>query len=218
MAHHHGKSDWANYEHVQRMAKSYHVRYDDKFWNAFTSLSSSDTRHVIADFGCGPGLLLTDLANKFNAHTAIALDESGPMLTLAEKNLRNRTKLESIQIQQVNFDTDEIRIALDSIDLAFSGFMLHEVTSPRDFVASVYKLVKSNGVYIVYDFVSGNEEQFVKAMIDFNMSEDEARKRYPHMCKHSAEDIVEILEASGFSNCRVLRVDGIRAVAVGLKR
>ncbi|MFW9975619.1 MAG: class I SAM-dependent methyltransferase [Candidatus Thorarchaeota archaeon] len=218
MAHHHGKSDWTNQEHVQRMAKSYHVRYDDKFWNTFASLSSSDTRYVIADFGCGPGLLLSDLANKFNAHTAIALDESEPMLTLAEKNLRNRTKLESIQIQQVNFDTDEIRIALDSIDLAFSGFMLHEVTSPRDFVARVYKLVKSNGVYIVYDFVSGNEEQFVKAMIDFNMSEEEARKRYPHMCKHSAEHIVEILEASGFSNCRLLRVDDIRAVAVGLKR
>ncbi len=218
MAHNHGKSDWANNEHVQRMAKSYHVRYDDKFWNALTSLSSGDTRDVIADFGCGPGLLLTDLANKFNAHTAIALDESEPMLTLAEKNLRNRTKLESIQIQQVNLDTDEIRIAFDSIDLAFSGFMLHEVTSPRDFVVSVYKLVKPNGVYIVYDFVSGNEDQFVKTMIDFNMSEDEARKRYPHMCKHSAEDIVEILEASGFSNCRVLRVDDIRAVAVGLKR
>ncbi len=218
MAHHHGKSDWADPEHVQRMAKSYQTRYDDKFWNAFTSVSNSETKLVIADFGCGPGLLLTDLANKFNARTAIALDESGPMLALAEKNLRNKTKIESIQIQQVNFDTDEIRVAADSIDLAFSGFMLHEVASPHDFVTSVYKLVKSNGVYVVYDFVSGNEEQFVKAMVDFDMSEDEARKRYPHMCKHSAENIVEILEASGFSNCRVLRVDDIRAVAVGLKR
>ena len=218
MAHNHGKDDWTDDERVQRMAESYNVRYDDEFWNAFKSLTNRESRPVVADFGCGPGLLLADIANRFKAHTAIALDESDQMLALAETYLRERTALKSIDIQQVNFDAEKIKVDPESIDFAFSGFMLHEVASPSDFVSNVYKLVKSNGIYVVYDFVSGNEEMFVKTMNEHGMDEEHARKRYPHMCKHSADDIVEILETSGFSDCRALTIGEIRAVVVGLKR
>jgi ubiquinone/menaquinone biosynthesis C-methylase UbiE len=218
MAHHHGKADWTDDERVQRMAKSYNVRYDDAFWDTFDALTSGESRSVVADFGCGPGLLLADVANRFNAHSAIALDESEQMLALAKTSLEERTNLQSIDIQHVNFDAETIRVDPDSIDFAFSGFMLHEVASPSDFVSQVYKLVKSNGIYVVYDFVSGNEAMFVKTMSEQGMSEEQARKRYPHMCKHSADDIVAILETSGFSNCRAQTIGEIRAVVVGLKR
>lgn len=89
MAHHHGDADWTDEESVQRMADSYNVRYDDAFWKAFSTLINDDPRPVVADFGCGPGLLLADIANRFKAHTAIALDESEPMLTLAKKTSEN---------------------------------------------------------------------------------------------------------------------------------
>jgi len=218
MAHHHAKDDWTADDRVQRMAKSYSVRYDDAFWNALESLVETDTRPIVADFGCGPGLLLADIARRFNAHTAIALDESEQMLAVAESKLKEVDTLDNIDIQLINFDTERIQVEPLSIDFAFSGFMLHEVASPNDFTSSVFSLIKSNGLYVVYDFVSGNEELFVKVMIEHGMSEDRARKRYPHMCKHSADDIVKILETSGFSKCRALVIDEIRAVVVGLKR
>ena len=218
MTHNLGKADWTDDERVQRMAKSYKVRYDDEFWKAFESLTNSDSRRVVADFGCGPGLLLADIANRFKAHTAIVLDESDQMLSLAETYLNERTNLKSIDIQQINFDTEKIQVDSDTIDFAFSGFMLHEVASPSDFVSSVYKLVNSGGIFVVYDFVSGNEKMFVRTMSEHGMSEEQALKRYPHMCKHSADDIVEILETSGFIDCRALTIGEIRAVVVGLKR
>jgi len=140
------------------------------------------------------------------------------MLGLAEAMLKEKTNLKSIDIHQVNFDTETIPVEPDSIDFAFSGFMLHEVASPSIFVSHVYNLVKSNGIYAVYDFVSGNLELFVKTMVQHGMSEEQARKRYPHMCKHSADDIEEILKSSGFSDCRSLTIGEIRAVVVGLKR
>jgi ubiquinone/menaquinone biosynthesis C-methylase UbiE len=200
------------------MARSYSVRYDAEFWKVFESLTGPDPRSVVADFGCGPGLLLVDVAKRFKAHTAIALDESEQMLVVAESKLKELTTLEKLDIQQVNFDSEEIQVEPGSIDFAFSGFMLHEVASPSDFVSSVYRLVKSEGLYAVYDYVSGNEKMFVKAMTERGMSEERARKRYPHMCKHSADDIIKILETSGFSECRALVIGEIRAVAVGLKR
>ncbi|MFW9788294.1 MAG: class I SAM-dependent methyltransferase [Candidatus Thorarchaeota archaeon] len=218
MSHHHGKGDWSDPDFVKRMAQTYNVRYDDSFWNAFSSLTTKEPRPIVADFGCGPGLLLVDIANRFNADVAIALDESEEMLNLAEVKLKERTNLKSIDIHLVNFDTEEIRIAPATIDFAFSGFMLHEVAGPSDFASKVFRLIKPTGVYMVYDFISGNEDVFVRSMVEHGMSEEKARKRYPHMCRHSADEITQILETSGFSETRAKLIDEIRAVVVGLKR
>jgi ubiquinone/menaquinone biosynthesis C-methylase UbiE len=218
MAHRHGKDDWTDEDRVLRMANSYNVRYDAEFWMSFEDLTGSKFRPVVADFGCGPGLLLADVANRFKSQTAIALDESEQMLKVSEKNLRERTNLNSIVIHQVNFDTEMIPVDSDFIDFAFSGFMLHEVASPSEFVSEVFRRVKSDGIYVVYDFVSGNEDLFVRTMVEHGMIAERARKRYPHMCKHSADDIVRLLENSGFSDCRALTIGEIRAVVVGLKR
>ncbi|MFW9794866.1 MAG: hypothetical protein ACFFEE_11215, partial [Candidatus Thorarchaeota archaeon] len=73
---HNGKADWNEEDRVQRMAKSYAARYDDKFWKSLNALVGSGICKVVADFGCGPGLLLIDLAIKHNAILAIGLDES----------------------------------------------------------------------------------------------------------------------------------------------
>jgi ubiquinone/menaquinone biosynthesis C-methylase UbiE len=118
----------------------------------------------------------------------------------------------------VNFDTEEIPIENEIIDFGFSGFMLHEVASPSDFVSKVIRHTSAQGIFVVYDFISGNEDMFVKTMIQHGMSEEHARKRYPHMCKHSANEIVEILQTSGFQDCKLIEIDEIRAVVVGQKR
>ena len=215
---HHGKDDWTDEERVQRMVKSYNVRYDDEFMKSLSALIGTENRKVVADFGCGPGLLLVDIANRYNAILAIGLDESKEMLTQAEVFLKESTNLDSFELVQVNFDVEEIPVETESIDFGFSGFMLHEVASPSDFVSQVYRHIRSNGIFAVYDFISGNEEAFVKTMSEHGMSEEHARKRYPHMCKHSANDIVEILQTSGFQDCRMITIDEIRAIVVGLKR
>lgn len=200
------------------MTKSYAVRYDDAFWKSLDSLIGSGKRETLADFGCGPGLLLVDMANKYNAKVAIGLDESKEMLAQADIFLKERTNLESFELVQINLDTEDIPVEPDSIDFAFSGFMLHEVASPTKFVSQVCRHIRSQGIFAVYDFISGNEAAFVKTMSDHGMSEEQARKRYPHMCKHSAIDIEKILQTSGFQNCRIIAIDEIRAVVVGIKR
>jgi SAM-dependent methyltransferase len=213
-----GKADWTNDDRVQRMIKTYSRRYDDKFWKALDALLGSGSREFVADFGCGPGLLLADIANRYNAIMAIGLDESREMLKQAERFLAERTALDSFEIVEVNFDTEEIPIEPDVIDLGFSGMMLHEVTSPLEFVSKVFRHIRPWGIFVIYDFISGNEEAFVRTMSEHGMPEERARKRYPHMCKHSANDIVEILQTCGFGDCGMIPIDEIRAVVVGHKR
>jgi len=139
---HHGKADWTDDDRVQQMVKSYPTRYDDMFWKSLDALIGSGTREFVADFGCGPGLLLADVANQYNAKVAIGLDKSKEMLAQAKYNakvaigldkskemlaqsktfLKERTNLDSFELIHVNFDTEEIPVETNSIDFAFSGY------------------------------------------------------------------------------------------------
>ena len=111
---------------------------------------------------------------------------------------------------------------IEAVENSWLGYSLiipsHHLVIVVDGVSKVYRLIKSTGVYMVYDFISGNVEMFVKTMVEHGMSEERARKRYPHMCRHSVDEIKEILETSGFSDSRTQVIDEIRAVVVGLKR
>ncbi|MHA1769436.1 MAG: class I SAM-dependent methyltransferase [Candidatus Thorarchaeota archaeon] len=213
---HLGKADWSDPERVKSMVQSYHERYDADFWSALEGLVDKSKRDVIADFGCGPGLLLVDLVKRYSAHTAHALDESEEMLRYAETFLAE-ANLNSIFTHAINFDSAEIPLAHDSVSLGFSGFMLHEVASPTNLIESIYSIIELGGVYVVYDFVSGNKDAFVEAMVARGMSATKAEARYPHMCKHSVEDIEHLLQTAGFTGVESVKLNEMRAVVAGIK-
>ena len=214
---HLGKADWTDPERVRRMAESYRQRYDSDFWESLEHLIGTSEREVVADFGCGPGLLLSDLARNLSSSLALGVDESSEMLEYAESALAGVDSLRSYSLKQANFDSEEIPLDSDSVDLGFCGFMLHEVASPSRFLEDAFRVVRKGGSYVVYDYVSGDRDAFIRAMSSGGMSPERAAKRYPHMCKHSIEDIEGLLSSSEFQDVQSIVIDGIRAVVAGLK-
>jgi ubiquinone/menaquinone biosynthesis C-methylase UbiE len=214
---HLGKADWTDRDRVRRMADSYRVRYDTTFWDSFGELVDSNHRDTVADFGCGPGLLLADLARKYSARSAYGVDESREMLKQAEVSMNEVESLSSYSLVAANFDSQVIPLDENSVDLAFCGFMLHEVASPSGFVSQVYRVLRSGGTYAVYDYVSGDRDAFIRQMISQGMDSDRASLRYPHMCKHSVHDIEGLLTSAGFVRVRSVVMNGMRAVVAGLK-
>jgi ubiquinone/menaquinone biosynthesis C-methylase UbiE len=216
MTHNLGKADWAARDRIDHLIDSYSRRYGVAFWNSLVELIGSQSRSVIADFGCGPGLFLVDASNRFSAQRLIGLDESEEMLEQAEAFILERAKTVSYELTTVNFDEAALPLPPHSVDLAFSGYVLHEVKSPQEFVNQVSRTLRPRGQYVVYDFISSDEEIFVKKIAELGMSEENARRRYPHMCKHSMDDIKDFLERSGLKEVRGVAVNDIRALVAGL--
>ncbi|MHA1882250.1 MAG: class I SAM-dependent methyltransferase [Candidatus Thorarchaeota archaeon] len=210
------KGDWTNPERVKHFTKTYDTRYGDMFWNTFNKLIENKTYDVIADFGCGPGLWLLDAATKFHATRLHGLDESAEMLRQAEEIISKTIPSKNIQLDLINLDTERIAIKQDTLDLAFSGYVMHELADPKDFSSQVYSCLKSNSMCVVFDFVATSENLFVKVMSQVGMSEAHAKTRYPHMCKHSISDIDAILKSAGFETLSSELID-VRAIVVGLK-
>jgi ubiquinone/menaquinone biosynthesis C-methylase UbiE len=218
MAHHLGKADWTNRDRIKNLIESYSIRYGESFWRALIQLIGETPREVIADFGCGPGIFLVDAAQRFSAKKLFGLDESKEMLEQAESLIQERTAVDSFELIDINFDETDIALPQRSVDLAFSGYMLHEVRSPQDLVDQVSTTLRPGGQYVVYDFISGDEEAFVKKMAEQGMPAERARLRYPHMCKHSIDDITAFFVRAGFQEVRSSAVNHIRALVVGVMK
>jgi ubiquinone/menaquinone biosynthesis C-methylase UbiE len=218
MAHHLGKADWTNRDRIKNLIESYSIRYGESFWRALIQLIGGTPRDVIADFGCGPGIFLIDAAKRFSAKKLFGLDESKEMLEQAKLLILERTTVASFELIDINFDETDIALPQRSVDLAFSGYMLHEVKSPLDLVNQVGRTLRPGGLYVVYDFISGDEEAFVKKMAEQGMPAERARLRYPHMCKHSIDDITAFFERAGLQDVRNAAVNDIRVLVVGVMK
>jgi SAM-dependent methyltransferase len=176
------------------------------------------SKNVIADFGCGPGLLLTDLVKKFHPKHVYGLDESEAMLKQAERFLSEILLPEQFTLQRINFDESRVGLEPESIDFVFSGHMFHEIMEPQDLASQAFTILRPGGKFAIFDYVSGNPEGFVKHMVASGMNEERARTRYPHMCKHSVDDLVSFLKTVGFSEISFETTDDAsRAIVVGVK-
>ncbi len=210
------KADWSDPERVTGLVQSYKSRYDEYFWSTFRKASGPDRRYTIAEFGCGPGLFLNDAVDIFNPEFVYGFDASSVMLDQAKEFLSKKMPSSKVRLQCIDFDRQDIPIDDTIVDLSFSGFFLHEVAHPESHIRDAFTILSSGGKYVIYDFVSGNKNAFVQAMVQRGMSEDRAETRYPHMCRHSIDDIVELFEDSDY-NAQSFRVDEFRAIVVGAK-
>ncbi|MDF1538213.1 MAG: class I SAM-dependent methyltransferase [Candidatus Thorarchaeota archaeon] len=211
------KGNWKDPERVKHLAETYSLRYGEIFWNSVSKLVNQTDRSVIADFGCGSGVWLHDAGKRFNATFLYAFDASEEMLEYAKEILDASIESREFETHCVDFDTDSVPLKHNTLDLAFTGYMFHEIANPQNFAKQVFDCMKRNGVFIVFDFVSGNPEEFITSMVRTGMDEERARKRYPHMCKHADDDIVKILESAGFISISWEAIDGFRVIAVGVK-
>lgn len=211
------KNDWHDPEKAMHFAKNYDQRYGDVFWQTFDELIGSVSDVVIADFGCGPGLWLRDAGIRLHARKLIGIDASPAMLEYAEGAL-NSSEAPSFQLHLADFDIEGIPLSDSTVDLGFSGYFLHELKNPRAFIIQLFERLNADGLCVVLDFVSGHPDEFARQLQQAGMNEDEARRRYPHMCKHSVEDIERILGSAGFEEVRSKKIQQTRALIVGEKK
>ncbi|MFO7836081.1 MAG: class I SAM-dependent methyltransferase [Candidatus Thorarchaeota archaeon] len=209
------KADWDGIEEINELTESYDERYGQTFWNVFLELVGDSPRKTIADFGCGPGLFLADATEKFQAEEIYGLDESSRMLQRATLVLTGRVAVEKISLRQIDFDFQRLELQPKSIELAFSGYLLHELMNPPNLLEQIYRVLDESGIYAVYDYISGDEEAFVDWMMNQGWSEKRAHEKYPHMAKHSLDDLKHLLEDAGFTVSASRTINSVLAIIVG---
>lgn len=103
----------------------------------------------VLDLGCGPGHLVTDLADRATGLWAIGIDLSPAMLRLA--SIRTHSTGTKAQVGFWQADAQRIPAPDGSFDLVISSFSLHHWDDPVAVLDEVGRILRPGGSFVIRD-------------------------------------------------------------------
>ena len=144
-------SRWNQSAMVERMSSDFGRRYPLAFWEFFETrvLPHAGRAPVVADLGCGAGLLLQELASRLPDATLRGVDVSAAMLKNA-KGLDYGAVQPSFTSHNLNDAPYPVEDA--SLDLCISANVTCFLDNPLVLLAEVRRMLRPGGVYLLFDW------------------------------------------------------------------
>ncbi len=157
---------------------------------------------TILDVGCGSGGLSLPLARKLKGGRVICLDLSDEMLA----GLKSRARKAGLEnrIQIIKAPASKSGLEGDSVDIAVSNNVFHELDEPAQALAEQLRVLKSGGHLVFSDF---RRTRMVKVII---ASHHEGHGPY------EAQEVESLLKEAGFRDVEV-KTNRHRLLAYALK-
>lgn len=137
---------------LQRMVSTHAERFGDAFWALFDAhvaprLPQSPT---IIDLGCGPGLLLRNLAERYPAATLYGYDLTPAMIAHA-RELPYVGARPTLAVHDVA--AEPLPHAPGSAHLVSMSSVLHIVDEPLPVLAEIRRVLAPGGVFLLIDWI-----------------------------------------------------------------
>jgi len=113
-----------------------------------------DDRWVVGDLGCGSGVISAALAPCVSR--VIAVDESGPMLKVAEQRL---APCGNVELRPGTIES--LPIEDETLDAAILFLVAHFITDPARVMSEIRRVLKPGGRLLVVDLMSHDRVEYV---------------------------------------------------------
>jgi SAM-dependent methyltransferase len=203
MVTHQALSGSTDEEFLQRMASTYGERFGKDFWEFFTAhvAPSMPPRPVIIDLGCGPGLLLRDLGERYPQATLYGYDVTPAMIAHGQQLTVTGAK-PTLALHDVG--TQPLPNAPGSVHLVSMTSVLHIIDDPLTVLAEIRRVLAPGGIFMLHDWIRMPLKTYLERRRE-NMGEDETESRrrgfrvFPMHCKYTTEDWQWILAQAGLA-------------------
>jgi ubiquinone/menaquinone biosynthesis C-methylase UbiE len=118
-------------------------------WFIVTELKRHNPQGILADIGCGPGYLITNMAKSLPHLSIIGVDISQKMVQKAALNLSSLRLVEKVSFRQG--DIQNLPFEINSLDFVVSTFSLHHWSEPKQAVHEIYRVLKPGGQFLIFD-------------------------------------------------------------------
>ena len=187
---------------LERMVNSYPQRFDESYWNFFSAHVKSrlPEQPVVIDVGCGPGLFLRDVGERFPKATLYGYDLTPAMVEYAN----NATYTGAKPVTTIhNIATTPIPLADHSVHLVAITATLHVLDDPLAVLAEFRRLLAPGGSLLLYDWTRSPLQTYLESRTGVFDDSPEARKSqfrmFPFHNKYTTEDWTWLLERGGFT-------------------
>jgi SAM-dependent methyltransferase len=186
---------------VQKIKETAEKRFGLEFWKAWDIhiVPVLSEKPKIADFGCGPGMLLEYLRARYSQAELIGVEYAPYMLE----------ELDSSRYQVIEHDLNKanLPIADNSLDAITSIFCIHEMIQPIRLLQSIHRCLKPGGRCFIIDWERESLESYVAEqttddLFDKKINDETLGELFTHFMEHNRytfSDLLWLFEQTGFT-------------------
>ena len=139
-------------ELLQRMVATHSERFGEAYWALFTAHVAPHLppSPVIIDLGCGPGLLLRDLGERYPAATSYGYDVT-PTMIAHGRALSCTGATPTFALHDVT--TQPLPHAAGSVHLVSMSSVLHVIDEPLLVLAEIRRVLAPGGIFLLHDWI-----------------------------------------------------------------
>ena len=188
---------------LRRMVKTHPDRYGAAYWKFFDAQVAPHlpSRPTMIDLGCGPGLFLRDLSQRYPGATLYGYDVTPAMIAHGQQLLSTGANT-TLAVHDVA--TRPLPLAAGTADLVSMSSVLHIIEEPWVVMAEIRRVLAARGVFLLNDWIRQPLETYLAWRRDtMGESEAESQRRgfrlFPVHNKYTAEDWRWLLGKAGFT-------------------
>src|SRR5207245_1332129 len=127
-------------------------RYGAPYWAAFTAHVAPflPERPVVTDLGCGPGLFLRDLGERYPSATLYGYDVTPAMIAYGQQLPCAGAKA-TLVVHDVT--TQPLPRTAGSVHLVSMSSVLHVVDEPLPVLAEIRRVLTPRGIFLLHDWI-----------------------------------------------------------------
>ena len=185
------------------MIETHGERFGAKFWAFFAAHVAPrlPKRPVMIDLGCGPGLFLRDLAERYPGATLYGYDITPTMLDHGRELSYGAAK-PTLALHDVA--TQPLPHPAGAVHLVTMSSVLHVFDEPIGALAEIRRVLVSGGLFVLHDWIRQPLQSYLAWRRDVLKEEpSESRRRgfrlFPVHNKYTPEDWRWLLAEAGFT-------------------
>jgi SAM-dependent methyltransferase len=204
MVTHQALSGSTDEEFVQRMARTYPERFGEAFWAFFTAHTAPylPPRPVMLDLGCGPGLFLRDLGERYPQATLYGYDVTPAMIAYGQQLPSTGAKLTLVLHDAA---TQPLPHANGTVHLVSMSLVLHIFEEPLLVLAEIRRVLAPGSLFMLNDWIRQPLHAYLTRRME-DMQEERAVslrrgfRLFPVHNKYTPEDWQWLLAEAGLTN------------------
>lgn len=188
---------------VQRMVATHPERFGGPYWEQFTAHVAPrlPPRPTMMDLGCGPGLWLRDLGERYPTATLYGYDVTPAMIAHGQQLAYGGAKPTLALRDMV---TQSLPHAAGSVHLVGMSSVLHVLDEPLPVLAEIRRVLAPAGIFLLHDWIRQPLQTYLAWRRDtLGEGEAESLRRgfhlFPVHSKYTPDDWRWLLAKAGFA-------------------
>jgi len=203
MVTHQALSGSTDEEFMQRLVANYPERFGDAFWAFFDARIAPylPPRPVMIDLGCGPGLFLRDLGERYPQATLYGYDVTPAMIAYGQQLSSTGAKP---TLTLLDTATQPLPHASGTVHLVSMSSVLHIFDEPFLVLAEIRRVLAPGGLFLLHDWIRQPLQTYLERRLE-NVQEERAValrrgfRLFPVHNKYTTEDWQWLLGEAGLT-------------------